>query len=326
MNNKLEIFQRATDWLKGRKDFATGLAVLQESGFKPAVVNKLRRDGENGPEAAERLEYQMREFVKAYGVTVDVPDTDPELHIFDGQEAPADHDETQQLGIMDTAEKMEAGELLLEKEEPREVIHEYAAAYRQREKAIRELAEAGEENDEESMARRKALSDMIEEKTALMERLYPLFEKYQSGEDISVEEVENAINDNPDSSTEKSSATESGATHTSEDDDLHEGTVNLEGKSREELVKLKKNAGVRLLRTQNKLEYQSDKKGVAPNPMPEGPERVKLEARAENIKKEIEAIDMPSSDNALLHTPDRVRTARTCTNADSGQGLRQRFR
>ena len=55
---------------------------------------------------------------------------------------------------------------------------------------------------------------------------------------------------------------------------------------------MKKNAGVRLLRTQNKLDYQSDKKGDAPNPMPEGPERVKLETRLENIKKEIEAIDM----------------------------------
>ena len=286
MNNNQEIFQRATAWLNGKKDFAAGLEVLKDSGFKPAVVRKLARDGADGPAAAERLEFQMREFVKAYGITASVPDTDPELHVFDGQEAPADHDETQQLGIMDMAEKMESGELPTGDLTPTKVIHEYAAAYRQREKAIRQMAGVGEQNDEKSMARRKELSDLIDEKTALMERLYPLFERYQSGADISEEEFENAMHtdaDNPESSSDNSAAQESGEAHTSED---------LEGKSREELVKLRKNAGVRLLRTQNKLEYQSDKKGDAPNPMSEGPERVKLEARIENIKKEIEAIDM----------------------------------
>ena len=290
------VFQKAVDWINGtKKDFDEGIAILQEHHFKPAVVNKLKRDGTDGPAAAERLEFQMREMVKAYGITIDVPDTDPELHVFDGEEAPADHNEEQQLGIMDTAEKLEKEEMQVESEQPRKVIQEYAAAYRQREKAIREMAEVGEKNDDESMAKRKELSDLIDEKTALMERLYPLFEKYQSGADISAEEVENAMHqgaDNPDSSTEKSAATESGAAHTSEDADHQDGTGDLEGKSRDELVKMKKNAQVRLLRTQNKLEYQSDKKGDTPNPMPDGPERVKLEARVENIKKEIEAIDM----------------------------------
>ena len=59
-----------------------------------------------------------------------------------------------------------------------------------------------------------------------------------------------------------------------------------------ELLKLKKNAQVRLLRTENKLLYQSEKKQETENAMPEGPERVKLETRATNIRKEIETIDM----------------------------------
>lgn len=296
MKLQKETFLKAAGWLNGSKrDFHTGIAVLKEAAFKPAVVQKLSRDGELGPAARERLEHQMREFVKAFGITDSVPDTDPELHVFDGEEVPADHNEQQQLGIIAMAEKMESGEVEVASMNPAIVIHEYAAAYRQREKAMREMAEVGEKNDEESMAQRKAFSDLIDGKTALMERLYPLFEKYQSGADISKEEVENAMHhhaDNPDSSFDKSAATESGAAHTSGDAGLHAGTDNLEGKSRDELVKMKKNAGVRLLRTQNKLEYQSDKKGDAPNPMPEGAERVKLEARAENIKKEIESIDM----------------------------------
>lgn len=120
-----------------------------------------------------------------------------------------------------------------------------------------------------------------------MERLYPLFERYQSGAEISEEDLEMALektsSDDPDVTSENTAATESGATHTSEE---------LEGKSRDELTKMKKNALVRLLRTENKLLYQSEKKMEAENPMPEGPERVKLETRAENIRMDIKAIDM----------------------------------
>lgn len=286
------VFQKAVDWINGEKrDFNEGIAILQEQHFKPAVVRKLQRDGTNGPAAAERLEFQMREMVRAYGFSVE-PDTDPELHVFDGEEAPADHNEEQQLGIMQVAGELESGAMQLEQQSPAKVIREYAAAYRQREKAMREMAEVGEKNDEESMTRRKAFSDLIEEKTALMERLYPLFEKYQSGADLSAEEVENALKDNPDSSTEKSAATESGAAHTSEDAAPKTGTDSLEGKSREELVRQKKNAQVRLLRSQNKLLYQSEKKLDKENPMPEGAERTKLEARIRNIEAEIDSLDM----------------------------------
>ena len=95
--------------------------------------------------------------------------------------------------------------------------------------------------------------------------------------------LEKTSSDDPDVTSENTAATESGATHTSEE---------LEGKSRDELTKMKKNALVRLLRTENKLLYQSEKKMEAENPMPEGPERVKLETRAENIRMDIKAIDM----------------------------------
>lgn len=292
MNNKQETFQKAVDWLNGkRKDFQEGIAILKEAGFKPAVVRKLERDGEQGPAAHERLDFQLREFTKAFGTSRVVPDTDAELHVFEGQEAHADQDEQQQLGIMAMSKKIEAEEMTVEDVNAVHVIHEYAAAYRRREKAQRLMAEVGELNDEESMTRRKEFSDEIEECTALMERLYPLFEKYQSGAEISGEEVEKAIKGSSSASSENSAATDSPATHTS-DSPAGQASGELEGKSRDELLKLKKNALVRLLRTENKLLYQSEKKLEAENPMPEGAERLKLETRAASIRKDIEAIDM----------------------------------
>lgn len=291
---KQDLFQKAADWLNGKKrDFTEGLAILREAGFKPGVTRKLEHDGADGPAAAERLEFNLREYLKAYGYKNDVPDTDAELHVFDGQEAPADHDETQQLGIMAAAAKVEAGELSPEDPNAVQVIHEYAAAYRHREKAQRLMAEVGEQNDEESMARRKQFSDEIEECTALMERLYPLFERYQSGAEISTEEVEKALgmqqatSTTPSStSSENTAATESGAAHTSG------AASDLEGKTREELVLLKKNAISRITRAKCKLEYQAETKGETPNPMPEGPKRTQLLAKIANEEKLIEAIDM----------------------------------
>ena len=288
-------FQKAADWLNGTKRiFSEGLSILKEAAFKPAVIHKLERDGDQGPAARERLEFQMREYVKAFGFTMDVPDTDAELHVFDGQEAPADQDE-QQLDIMKVAEKMETGEIQTKEKVAPKIVYSYATAYRNREKAMRLMREVGEQNDEASMARRKQLSDEIEQCTALMERLYPLYERYQSGADISEEDVVKALEEPStaidSTSSENSAATDSSADHTSESP-AGQAPGELEGKSRDELMKQKKNAQVRLLRTENKLLYQSEKKQDAENPMPEGPERVKLETRAANIQKEIEAIDM----------------------------------
>ena len=291
---KKNLFEVAAIWLNGeKKDFQEGIAILKEAGFKPGVVSKLERDGVGGPAAAERLEFQIREFMKAYGFDSNVPDTDPELHVFDGQESPADIPEEKQLGIMAMSRKIEEEEMTVEDVNAVHVIHEYAAAYRRREKAQRLMAEVGEQNDEESMARRKQFSDEIEECTALMERLYPLFERYQSGAEISAEDVEKALgmpqatSPTPSStSAENTAATESGAAHTSE------AASDLEGKSREELVLLKKNATSRITRAKCKLEYQTETKGETPNPMPEGPKREKLLAKIANEEKLIEAIDM----------------------------------
>lgn len=289
-------FQKAADWLNGTKRiFTEGLSILKEAAFKPAVIRKLESDGEQGPAARQRLEFQMREFVKAFGINMDVPDTDAELHVFDGQEAPADQNEQQQLDIMKVAEKMETGEIQTEEKVAPKIVYSYAVAYRNREKAMRLMREAGEQNDEDTMERRKQLSDEIEKCTALMERLYPLYERYQSGADISEEDVAKALEESStamgSTSSEDTTATDSSTTHTS-DSPAGQTLGEFEGKSRDELLKLKKNAQVRLLRTENKLLYQSEKKLAAENPIPDGPERVKLETRAENIRKDIEAIDM----------------------------------
>ena len=276
-------FNAAVAWLNGRRDFSEGIALLRQAGFKPGVVAKLARDGVSGPVAMERLVFQMRELLKAIGRPLKVEDTDAELHVFEGTEAPADHNETQQLGVLRTAQELEAGTVTMEAT-PARLIRQYSQAYKQRDKAMRMMASAGETNDTAVMEQRHQLSDEIERLTSLMERLYPLFERYQSGADITDEEVSAAIEGKPsrqtDSPSEKSASQESGAGHT------------MEGETRDELVRLRKNAQVRLLRTQNKLQYQSEKVADTPNPMPEGPKRMQLETRAAQLEQEIHDYDL----------------------------------
>lgn len=58
-----------------------------------------------------------------------------------------------------------------------------------------------------------------------------------------------------------------------------------------ELKKLKKNLQTNNTKDQNQLDYQDDKKSPKPNPMPPGPKRLKLETRIKDRLSQIEQID-----------------------------------
>lgn len=272
-----QLFDQAAAWLNGKRDFNTGLDILKQSRFKPGVVAKLERDGEHGPSAMERLTYQMREYCRVFGHNIDVPDTDPELHVFDGKESPVDTPEHKQVGILSTARGLEDGSAVVEDPNALTVIREFSEAYKKREKAIRLMAEVGENNDDTSVVARKRYSDEIDECTSLMERLYPLYEKYQSGSSISEKDIE--------------AATSEGKPQTQESESRPLSDP-FEGKTREELIQLKKNATSRIIKARNKLLYQTETKQNTPNPMPDGAKRVKLETKIANEERLIESIDM----------------------------------
>ncbi|GEM_PF-2100110 len=61
--------------------------------------------------------------------------------------------------------------------------------------------------------------------------------------------------------------------------------------SAKELKKLKKNLQSANVKDQNMLDYQDEKKGTKPTPMPTGPKRIKLENRVKDRLQQIEAID-----------------------------------
>lgn len=282
-NNFIKHRQAAIDWLNGKRDFDAGIKVLEESNFKPAVVAKLKRVGVNGTEAKARLVYLMRSLVQAWAMPEDaaVDNTDPVTGL-DADEDTAIVTDSSDAYINQAIEKLMVDPEAYPKRIA-SVIREYADAYKKRDMLHKQLAELPEDNAGETMAKRKALSDDIAAKTELMERMYPLYEKYQSlQQDISDEDIQSleAADDDTQPVEDSDKADDSDSTD-----------ENYEGKTKEELQKIRKSVATKIGRAKNMLEYQQETKAELPNPMPESPKRVKYETKIANLTKELEQID-----------------------------------
>lgn len=281
-NNFIKHRQAAIDWLNGKRDFDAGIKVLEESKFKPGVVAKLKRVGVNGPEAKARLVYLMRSLVQAWAIPEGeaADNTDPATGV-DANEEMAIHTDSSDAYINMAIEKLTVDPEAFPKRIA-SVIREYADAYKRRDILHKQLADLPEDNGEETVAKRKELSNEIQAKTELMERMYPLYEKFLSlNEDITEEDIqslEHSTDDTESTDEKDSSGSES-------------GTGNLDGRTKEELQKLRKSVATKIGRAKNMLEYQQETKAESPNPMPESPKRVKYETKIANLSRELEQID-----------------------------------
>ena len=281
-NNFIKHRQAAIDWLNGKRDFDAGIKVLEESKFKPGVVAKLKRVGVNGPEAKARLVYLMRSLVQAWAMPEGeaADNTDPATGV-DANEEMAIHTDSSDAYINMAIEKLTVDPEAFPKRIA-SVIREYADAYKRRDILHKQLADLPEDNGEETVAKRKELSNEIQAKTELMERMYPLYEKFLSlNEDITEEDIqslEHSTDDTESTDEKDSSGSES-------------GTGNLDGRTKEELQKIRKSVATKIGRAKNMLEYQQETKAESPNPMQESPKRVKYETKIANLSRELEQID-----------------------------------
>ena len=252
-----------------QRDFNQGINILLQSGFKPAVVRKLSRVGENGPEAPSRLNFLVREFISVFGKSLP-EDTDPELAVYQGTESPQDTPVKESRAILAVAEKAQTQPDIVPPN-IRTVIHEYASLYKRRSKACRLLAEIPGQNTDEFNSQRKQFSDIIEQITGRLEQLYPLYYQYlQTGQDI-----ENAPktqdNDGPSQSSDMSQ--------------------DFQQISLQELKHRRKLLATKRTRAANMLLYQKETKLPQPNPMPDSPAKVKYTNKLNSLNQQIQEID-----------------------------------
>ena len=276
MSNRFIAFrQRAIDWLNGKRDFNEGISILKESGFKPGVVNKLSRQGVEGPMAASRLAYLMRELVKAWAM----PEEQLQDNLDPQEGAPADA----QPMLTDGTELKKIAETITEvlsenNPHPANIsksIRLYADAYKRRDMLHRKMAELPESNEETVMQERQKITEEIGRCTDLMERIYPLYSQYlQSGQDVTEEQV-----------------AEAEAADDEEEESDGEQTADYANLSIDELKKLRKSVATKMLRARNLIEYQQETKADKPNPLPPSPKRAKYEKKINRLSEELERID-----------------------------------
>lgn len=264
---------QAISWLTGKRNFAEGVAIMQEARFRPGVIRKLAKE-EHRAGAHERLLVNMRALISAFTTTADKSlheDTDAILHVFDGKE-----------DVPSATPEAECGILSHENDDTNLgiVVKRYADLYRQRDRAFKQMKQVGEKNDEASCILRKQLSEQIEACTDQMEKLYPFYQQYT---DTGVQPSDDAV---AELASVGASPQEPSAPC------AFDACKDISHLTKEELTKEQYNIAKRIARTRNKILYQSENRLEHENPLPDGPKRIKLEKRIAKLEQELEQVKL----------------------------------
>lgn len=262
--------KEAMKWLKvqpEKRDYVKGLQILQKSGFKPSVAALLARNGEK-EWTREKLKYCLRQMLQVY--------YDPEDPRYADEDVDALNDEHKEVVELPDPETVD-NEKTQKTPRPTEVqqlMELYADAHKQRDIANRERAELPETNDDETVGKRKGLSEKMENLTAKMEALWALRKRYdEEGTIPTFEEIEKA---NAETTTKK------------KEDERPEDLTVLDDNT---LKRQRSSTKTMLTRKQNMLLYQKESKQQQPNPMPDCPKRVVLEKDVEKLQARLTRIE-----------------------------------
>lgn len=268
---------QAMKWLAlpvSKRNFAVGLQILGKSGYKPNVHAMLVRKGEQ-PWTVDKLTTCLRDVIQVYYNPDDprfaeVPDVD-DLNDRDGEHQSVNEQESMAKSADTTSFKQMPEVMQL-------VVKAYADAYKQRAKLARQRTEIGENNDDESVARRKQIGEQMDQLTSYMDALAPLKEAYDHDGTV------------PDRATFDSIKNYSMVTKCMAAFDQRPkvtvGKVDYHLMYTVQLRTRRKSLTNQITRKENQLLYQSNSKQAVENPMPDSPKRVKLLKQIENLKAE----------------------------------------
>lgn len=242
---------KVLQWLSTGCDFSHGLTLLSQTGKHQSLIRAM-----SGREHryANKLKYEL---CKSAGLNYQSLCAVPE-QVADPEPAAAPGSNPLEGKIPPEVEQ---------------VIKEHSRLFNLRSQLHEQMAGMPENNEEETIKKRKNLSDTIEIMSKSIDLLFEAKEAYYTEHklpDLTILFPEPPANPP--------------ATEPLPDDP-------------KELKKLKKNLQTNNTKHQNQLEYQDDKKAAKPNPMPPGPKRLKLETRIKERKELIEKIDFKLLEN-----------------------------
>ena len=277
-DNYSESREKAIAWINSRnRDFTEGLAILQDSKFKPVAVSKVARWGEANKFAKDKLLTLIYEYIGKW-----IRPEDPKHNDEDPDETVAAFEFPTKLAEEVKAICDEQGYPII----IRHVVHAFYALHRKR-AAMHEQAAALEGNTPEVVLERQNLLSGVEAISARLDELWKaktlyevdgtvpgadLFEVLPEGEEsliTSVETLKEATEKTPEST-----------------DYIIPDEADLEA-----LKKLKKNTTSKLVKAKNMLDFQKESKQPELAPMPDGPKRAKQEKRVMQLTEFIEKIE-----------------------------------
>jgi len=249
-------------WFNGPQDYNEGLRLLEKVSKKNKVISKLVRKGSTRS-SVEKLTWELNKiaglktipqarkpvYIKSKIPVIKVAKQDPEQEpniIFN------------LIGKNDIDDYPSA---------VRRLVREYSGKYMLRGKKHAELRRITEDNDPETVAKRKNLIDDIRVISDRLEMLYEAFKAYEDSGSVDVESVWPEDFKKPEAPKKKLSV--------------------------DELKILKKNIQSSITKDRNLLLYgkkTKDKDGKE-NPMPDGPRRTRLEKRVAKKEAEILSLD-----------------------------------
>lgn len=240
-------------WLTGGKDYAQGVAIFGRHAKNRALVRHFQCT--TAKFAAAKLEYELRKLLKSMPTAAPAKPA-PKTVIT----APAP-----KTAKPKPAETPAA--IRLAKDELYDLFTAISTAHRK-------LYELGEGNSEDIVAQRRRI---LEDRLPLIrryEKMYLLKERYFDTGEVPAELTRmtgEKLKEEPEPAP-KAAPSE------------------LESMTDIELVKKGHSLKVNINKTQNRLRYQALKKLDAPNPMPEGPLRSKLEAKLASLREQYASV------------------------------------
>ena len=271
VNSTAEMRQEAIDWLNGKRDTEKGLEILEKSGYKPHVA-AIFRQNRTRKDIPGKVLIEIRNYLRYFAT--------PNSEVHKDELTEDEIAEQLNVRVLTNIEK----ELANEEYPPiiKRLLTEFHGLYQQRSLLHKGLKEVGEGNDLKSTTDRKRILFVADAISRRMDELWKSMESYKTDGTLPAEELF-ATSFNPDKVVIP-------------EDDKTEGD-----KPKPELVlatdidglkKQSDNWRIKLAKAQNRLDYQGEKKADKPNQMPEGPKRITLLKRIDQLKAEKEIIDL----------------------------------
>ena len=278
--------EEAIAWLNrrpDRRDYDAGVAILGRMRFKPQLHRRLAMS--KGNDVLQRILVQaVTDGCNFY--------RNPSSRKY-ADEVPAEV-----VNLTDAPKATVAEETMAATTQPddsmpanvRTIVRWFSRAYKQREILHREMRGVGEGNDQQSMDRRRSLSERINVLSEYMDRLYPLREAFFQGGDVpsdaTLEQLgppERQASSAPSSASQTESSTVAASLRIKEED--------YDAMTVAQLRRRKHSVRTLATKKRNLLLYQSENKAQKENPMPSCPRRTKIETQLRSLDEKLYAID-----------------------------------